>query len=170
MLDKKTVVLFVLAIALIGFFLVSSYSFSSLATDSGFDTSYDSGGGSSGGGSSGFGGGSSSFDHDYHSSSGGGIIDAIIIVLFILAYIVYIIMALVDYYKKSKLLFLVMLFIVLFTIVIFVIDVGMGLLATIFFFLIFKFIKIIVSKSKAPAYYNEKAFRAYSKEKRINHH
>lgn len=164
MVDKKTVVLFLLATVLIGFFLVSSYSFSSLVTDSGFDTSYDSGGGGSSGGG-GFGGGSS-YDHDYHSSSSGGIIDTIIIVLFILAYIVYVIMTLVDYYKKSKLLFSVTLFIVLFTVVIFVIDVGMGLLAGIFFFIIFKCVKVILSKSKVPSYYNERAFRVYSKEKR----
>ncbi len=66
MFDKKTIVLFIVAIGLIGYFLFSSYSFSSLATDSGFDTSYDSG--SSGGGSS---GGDSSGGSSSSSSSGG---------------------------------------------------------------------------------------------------
>ncbi len=171
MLDKKTFFLFTVAIGLIGFFLFTSYSYSSLATDSGFDTSY--GGGSSGGSSGGFSGGSgggSSSDYYYSGSNSGsrslGIIDYIFNGIFILFFIAYVIFVLIGVYKSSKLLFISSVVFIIFTILAFIIDIGMGMIIGTLFYLIFKLIKLLVSKDKVPTHYNERAFRIYNAAKK----
>lgn len=66
--NRKTLFLFICAFLLIGVILIGEINFQSLATDSGFDTSYDSGGSS-------WDSGGSSWDYDssydYHTSSSG---------------------------------------------------------------------------------------------------
>ncbi len=95
-MDRKTIILFIGAFLIIGMLFIEGINFSSLATDSGFDTSYDSGGSS--GSSGGFSSGSSSSSSGRTGSGNSGYIS----IPFVVALVIILLIQMIYYLRGSS--------------------------------------------------------------------